>query len=185
MNSPSIFCEIGESAVPQVCLLDARVHGLDDHGLRAWARSVTHRSGASHASRSYRYPYALVGWHCEPLGVDIERISPCDRAFADLICTPAERPAAAGATDQDEYLTSLWCSKEALAKTLGDAVLYEPSRLESPAIWPNRSAGSLRAVRLSVANDHVAWVCWRTREGLTASTSTALELSGLTQLRSA
>jgi len=115
-------------------------------------------------SRSYRYPYALVGWHCEPLGVDIERISPCDGAFADLICTPAERPVAACASDMDTFLASLWCAKEALAKTLGNALLYEPSRLESPANWPGQRAGSLRGVRLSVPGDHVAWACWRTSE---------------------
>lgn len=162
MTDWKVTYDLDGSTVPRVRLLDARVEGLDDRALHQWARALAESSGAPHVTRSYRYPYALVGWHLEPVGVDIERISHCDTAFADLICTPAERSDASSLTDLNSYLTSLWCAKEALAKTLGDALRYEPSRLESPANWPEQRAGSLRAARLSVAGDHVAWVCWRT-----------------------
>jgi len=29
----------------------------------------------------YRYPYVLIGWHPEPIGVDIERVAPYNQAF--------------------------------------------------------------------------------------------------------
>jgi phosphopantetheinyl transferase (holo-ACP synthase) len=150
------------SAKPQVRLLDARVGGLDAEGLHAWARGLTAPTGAPWVTRSYCYPYALVGWHDEPIGIDIEKIGPCDPAFADLICTPDERSDAMGSTDQDRYLTSLWSSKEALSKALGDPLRYEPSRLESPVRWRDRRSGPWRATQLIVAPDHVAWLCWRT-----------------------
>jgi phosphopantetheinyl transferase (holo-ACP synthase) len=146
---------------PEVRLLDARKLGVDAAGLRARARAVTGSSGARHAARSYRYPYALVAWHSQPVGVDIERIEAFDADFLESICTPSERPTAAELERPDAYLASLWCSKEALAKGLGDALAYDPRRLESPMSWPDGEAGPWRARRLTVAPDHAAWLCWR------------------------
>jgi hypothetical protein len=152
---------------PEVRLLDARALGVDEEGLRARARSETATWGGAHVARSYRYPYSLVAWHDEPVGVDIERIERCDLAFADTICTPSERAGAVHAPDLDTYLSSLWCSKEALSKALGDALRYDPRRLGSPMLWPNGCAGPWRAVRLVVVPHHTAWLCWRS----TSSTS--------------
>jgi len=146
---------------PEVHLLDARVCGLDPAGLRERARRMSAERGAPYVSRSYRYPFALIGWHDSELGIDVERIGPCDQAFADLICTPTERADRAVIDDPDRYLTSLWCAKEALAKVLGDAVLYEPARLESPVVWPNQRAGIWRAAQLIVSDSYLAWLCWR------------------------
>jgi hypothetical protein len=151
----------GAAAGPQVRLFDARPAGLDERGLRVWARETTAAAGAAYVVRSYRYPYALVAWHSEPVGVDIERIAPCDAAFAELICTPEEKADPACSAAPDEYLTQLWCSKEALSKALGDALDYEPGRLESPMRWPDGQAGSWRATSLAVAPGHAAWLCWR------------------------
>ena len=142
-------------------MLDARAAGLDAPALRHWARHVAAASGAPYTTRSYRYPYALVAWHSRPVGVDIERVEPCDTPLADLICTPEERVGAAGATDPDGYVTSLWSAKEALAKALGDALAYEPSRLSSPAHWPGGRAGPWRAGQPAAPPGHVAWLCWR------------------------
>jgi hypothetical protein len=69
------------------------------------------------------------------------------------------------AADPDNYLTSLWASKEALAKALGDAMLYEPSRLGSPQHWPRGQAGPWRAAELAAPAGHVAWLCWRSSVG--------------------
>jgi hypothetical protein len=151
----------GVGAKPQIRLLDARGAGLDRAGLHDWARSLTAPSGARFVTRSYCFPYALVGWYSEPVGIDIEKIGPCDDAFADLVCTPAERADPARQADPDRYLTSLWSSKEALSKALGDPLRYAPSRLESPVGWPGRRSGPWQAARLIVAPDHVAWLCWR------------------------
>ncbi|HEY4897857.1 MAG TPA: hypothetical protein VII01_17440, partial [Solirubrobacteraceae bacterium] len=43
-----------------------------------------------------------------------------------------ERADATASANQDAYLSSLWCSKAALSKALGDALRYDPSRLDSP-----------------------------------------------------
>jgi hypothetical protein len=151
---------------PEVRLLDARPAGLGEEGLRAWARRLTAASGAAHVARSYRWPWALVAWDERPVGVDVERVEPADRAFAASIATPAER----GALPRSEaelarWTASLWSSKEALAKALGDALAYDPRRLEAPMRWPRLRAGAWRAAPVTVPPGHVGWVCWRAPAG--------------------
>ena len=150
---------------PEVRLLDAREAGVDERGLRAWARAECNAAGGPHGSRSYRYPYALVARHSDPVGVDIERIEPFDHAFLDSIRTHSEslEPPAGAATDQ--YLASLWSSKEALSKALGDALTYDPRRLESPIAWPKGRSGRWRAASVTVPAGYVAWLCWRLTDG--------------------
>lgn len=143
---------------PQVRLIDAREAGVDARGLQVLARGAAAATGAPYTSRSYRFPFALIAAHEAPVGVDLERVEPFDADFLESICTPRERglvPAHARA------LTSLWSSKEALAKALGDAVLYDPRRLDSPMFWPGGEAGPWRAVPLDVAPSHNGWLCWR------------------------
>ena len=146
---------------PEVRLLDARSAGLDEPRLRAAARALTDATGELHASRSYRYPYALVSWHAHPVGIDIERVESCDPAFAASICTPAETVQWWSLSNPHEYFTALWSSKEALAKALGNALDYDPRRLQAPMLWPEGRAGVWRAADLHVTDAHVAWVCWR------------------------
>jgi len=147
--------------VPLVRLLDAREQGLDEEGLRRWARVLPEASGAACVSRSYCYPYALVAWHARPVGVDIERIEPVEEFFAASICTPSERAALSCVIDA-AHVTSLWCGKEALAKALGDPVAHDPRRLPAPIGWPNLRAGPWRAAELPTVERHTAWLCWRT-----------------------
>jgi hypothetical protein len=135
---------------PRVQILDARARGLDEAGLRDRARSVE----GSYVSRSYRYPYAAIAVHGQPVGIDIERREPLDDAFLESICTPSER-------GRGLDPASLWCSKEALAKALGDALAYDPRRLESPLLWPDWRSGRWLAEELMAPPDHVAWLCWR------------------------
>ncbi len=146
---------------PRAFLLDARPAGMSPKGLREWARRLSRDCGAPHTARSYRYPYALVAWHRHPVGTDIERVEACDVALADLVCTLEERSAPELEADPDQYLTSLWAAKEALAKALGDALNYEPGRLCSPQNWPGGQAGPWRAQQLPAPSGHVAWLCWR------------------------
>jgi 4'-phosphopantetheinyl transferase superfamily len=146
---------------PSVRLLDARRAGVDADGLRAWARADAQASGAAYASRSYCYPFALVAWSGTPVGVDIERVERCEPAFAETICTSGERAAAAEASEPDRYLTAAWCSKEALAKALGDALAYDPRRLDAPFRWPDGRSGRWRARPIHAPMRHVAWLCWR------------------------
>lgn len=110
---------LGPTGGPSVELLDARLAPVDAEELRNWARSRAAHSGGAYVTRSYRHPFALIARHEGPVGVDIERIQPYDRTFAESICTPTERSVALPGTAPG--LAALWCSKEALAKALGDA----------------------------------------------------------------
>jgi len=149
------------AGTPEVWFLDARRAEIGAAGLRACARALTGCAPAPHTTRSYRYPYALVAWHTDAVGVDIERIEPFDPVFASSICTPSERVEWSELPDPHEYLTSVWSSKEALAKALGDAVDYDPRRLAAPVHWPAGRAGRWQAVALPIRRGHVAWLCWR------------------------
>lgn len=148
---------------PQVQLIDARAERLDEEALRARARELAAAAGAPFSSRSYCYPLALVAWHEAPVGVDIERVVECDRAFADSICTPAERASVVEPQpeDWDRHFTEMWSAKEALAKALGDARAYDPRRLAAPSAWPQGRSGPWRARALELEGDHVAWLCWQ------------------------
>jgi phosphopantetheinyl transferase len=144
---------------PKLHLFDARADDVDEQGLRQLARA--HSPGAAHASRSYRFPYAVIARHDHQVGVDIERIERQDRAFAESICTPSERERLDGIDDLGRFASSLWCSKEALSKALGDPLAYDPRRLESPMWWPSGESGPWRARELELVPDHVVWLCWR------------------------
>ncbi len=64
--------------------------------------------------------------------------------------------------DLDAWVAELWCAKEALAKALGDAVDYDPRRLESPIRWPELRSGPWRARPIpALPAGHVGWLCWR------------------------
>ena len=148
-------------SAPGVVLLDARERKLDGPGLRAWARQAAAATGAIHLSRAYREPLALLAWHERRVGVDLERLEQLDRDFAESVVTPEERSVLGTRLDDPELVASLWCSKEALSKALGDAVAYDPRRLRSPLTWPGAAAGRWRARRLpDVPPGHVAWLCW-------------------------
>lgn len=143
------------------------LHGTED--LRAQARAFSddlllaaaHEHARLRCSRSYRGPYALVAWCDGPVGVDIERVDPLARGFGESIATPAERRQLAGRLDADPVLVAdLWSGKEALAKALGDALDYDPRRLEAPLAWRDGAAGAWRAARLPVPGGYVGWLCW-------------------------
>jgi phosphopantetheinyl transferase len=95
------------------------------------------------------------------VGVDIERVVACDERFALSICTPDEL--SVGAPRRDHEIISLWSSKEALAKALGDARAYDPRRLGSPVYWSDGTSGPWRARELPVPDGYCAWVCWRSQ----------------------
>jgi phosphopantetheinyl transferase len=158
-----MLLEIGAERAPRVELLQAG----DDVGNEAALRARTREWAAAHpagaVSRSYCFPYALVAWHGDRIGVDIERIVACDEQFARSICTPAEEERAPWRSDRE--IVSLWSGKEALAKALGDALRYDPQRLDSPAAWEGGASGPWRASPVPVPDGYCAWVCWRCADG--------------------
>jgi hypothetical protein len=133
---------------PRVELIEAP--SLAELKQRAWALGG--------ASRSYCPPYAVVAFHDGPVGVDIERVVACDARFAESITTPAEP-----VPRTDAETVSAWSGKEALAKALGDAVEYDPRRLEAPGGWRNGVSGAWRAASLPLPDGYVGWLCWRDR----------------------
>ena len=137
-----------------------RLPGAADTELRAVARAHPRAMAAAHASRSYRAPLALVAWHDAPLGVDIERVEPCEHGFGASICTPAELELFSERLDDERFVASLWSGKEALAKALGDPRAYDPRRLDSPLCWDDGASGRWRAQALTPAPGHVAWLVW-------------------------
>lgn len=149
---------------PTLVRLDARERQLDEPQLRAWARalcdSVQARYASASFSRSYAFPYALVAWHDGALGVDVEQVTPCPQGFAHTILTPQEQRTQDVSELSDTDLTSIWSSKEALAKALGDARRYEPTQLDSPCAWPGGRAGPWRARPLALPLGLVGWLCW-------------------------
>ena len=163
MNGGSMVLPVAgpTAATPHVLLLDARGDGLDEGELRERAREVAAASTVGFTSRAYRFPLALVASHEAPVGVDIERVQSCGKDFADSIRTPSERMAGWPEDDADRFFTSLWSSKEALAKALGDALQYDPRRLEGPGAWPDGCAGRWSAHQLELGQEHVGWVCWQ------------------------
>jgi phosphopantetheinyl transferase len=153
------WLDINTDDGPRVALIDATIEGLDEDALRTRARDLGAAVGAGAVSRSYCYPYALVGWGAGSIGVDIERVVPCPEDFSRAIATPSEHAGRRWTTDRE--LISLWSSKEALSKALGDALDYDPRRLESPAGWPDGACGSWRTATLPAPDGYCAWVCWR------------------------
>ncbi len=140
--------------------LDAGSGRLDERALRAWGREQTAAAPGPYSSRAYRHPYALVAWHGAPVGVDIERVEHFDDRFLDSICTPSERALVGQTSFDDAAVASLWCSKEALTKALGDALRYDPRRIGSPLFWPGGRSGPWRALPLPAPTGHTAWLCW-------------------------
>jgi 4'-phosphopantetheinyl transferase superfamily len=154
--------EYGAPGAPRVRLLDARLLGISDEpALREHARELSAASGSARVSRSYCFPLALIAFHTAAVGIDIERVEPCDEKFADSIRTPTELSRGWPVEDPDRFFTSLWSSKEALSKALGNALDYDPRWLEGPGAWPDGRSGRWRAESLDLGADHVAWLCWR------------------------
>lgn len=153
---------------PVVHLLDATGWISEESDLRAAARSLSVSPPQRHASRSYAFPLALVALHPQPVGVDIEPVTAWGSAQKTSILSITERHR--DPVMDDRGATSVWSSKEALAKALDTPIRYDPRRLESPASWPNGVAGRWRSYRLEVPDVYEAWLCWQICDANTTTT---------------
>jgi hypothetical protein len=141
--------------------------GGDRQMLSGVARRLCRAVGGP-TSRSYHPPLALVAFHHRRVGVDVEGVEETEVGFFEGIATPLERSRLAlppAGPQRDRFLISLWSAKEAVAKTLGDALSYDPRRLDSPLVWEEVSpglyrAGSAYAQSLPLGEGLVGWVCW-------------------------
>ena len=75
-------------------------------------------------SRSYCHPYALVGWHTEPVGVDIEPFRRLPRGVLAGDRNAGRTGQRAIPTDRGPHLVVV--EQEALSEALGDALDYDP-----------------------------------------------------------
>lgn len=110
---------------------------------------------------------ALAAAHRGPIGVDIERVAPRGAPWADAFSGADERrwgPAAGTDASADEWLTRLWCAKEALGKLLGTAV--RPSPHAFVAVGRDADGSLLMRQRDSGRMARVA--CWRDGEFICA-----------------
>lgn len=175
LSQPEALLEATELALgeqePLVTLLHAG-RELAADGLREITRSRCEHAAGAVRSRSYSYPYALIASYDASVGVDIEEVAPVAAEFADSICAPQEREHAQRlgllCTDNTHAAIRLWSAKEALAKALGNALDYDPRRLESPQLWPRcehdstlHLSGCWAARELELPAGYVGWVCWR------------------------
>ena len=165
-------CE-ASGPLPRVWLVDSGDASIGIAALRSQTRlaseaigsdasgGTTPAGGAACTSRSYRYPFALIGTHHDVLGVDIERVDPFDEEFAESICMPSEWMSESTQPRTAEDVADVWSTKEALAKALGNALDYDPRRLLSLALVPGLKTSDWQAARVSVPAGYVGWVVWR------------------------
>lgn len=79
---------------------------------------------------------AIAVAHGGSMGVDIERIADHDADFLKAMSSESERTllAAFSGPELQEWITRLWCAKEAFGKLLGIGVNEAPQRFEAQAI---------------------------------------------------
>jgi phosphopantetheinyl transferase len=84
---------------------------------------------------------AIALAHGDAAGVDLERIAGRGADFLKAISSEEERGllAAFSGAGLDEWVTRLWCAKEALGKQMGTGVNEAPQRFEARAIGADHS----------------------------------------------
>lgn len=120
----------------------AVVEGWSKARVRDLSQHMAKRIGASHISRTYSGDMAAVAVGRSRVGIDVELLGAIaeqrwtsPQAFATTILCPHERAGFEILPPRRRFsMSSLWASKESLAKALGDARAYEPSRLETPGL---------------------------------------------------
>jgi phosphopantetheinyl transferase len=89
-----------------------------------------------HLSLAHCEDRAVAAAQAQKVGVDLERVARRDAAFVDTIATAKERqllePFSRSA--RDEWITRLWCAKEAVGKLLGVGIVGLPQSLEASRI---------------------------------------------------
>jgi phosphopantetheinyl transferase len=107
---------------------------------------VTHwpRADAPSLSIAHCGDEAVAIVQSAPVGIDLERIAPRGADFLKSMASEAERTLLANLmteADSDDWITRLWCAKEAFGKLLGTGVDTTPHHFEAAAI---ESGGQLR-----------------------------------------
>lgn len=125
-----------------------------------------------HWSRSYSKNWGVAAGWSSRVGIDIEVF---DHDCDDAMWPGSLKDFAAGLLPSDEHgnffslhgtsikysKSSIWSSKEALAKALGDALLYDPKKLTTPALCEHDIAQKWKSKFYSklIGNSKIL-VCW-------------------------
>lgn len=111
-----------------------------------------------HVSISHKDDVAVACVGEGPVGIDVERIEPRSDAMEALVFSDAERALVVD-RPRDEWLTRLWCAKEAVAKARGVGLGGRPRDFEVDAIEGERMrcAGHWVETRRE-GEEVVAWV---------------------------
>ena len=94
-----------------------------------WVQKIGYAPALS-VSHSGRLAIAIAG-RCaahQRLGVDVQRIEPRSPAFEGVALTPQERSLldSIGIPARQEWLTRVWCAKQATGKALGRGLIHGP-----------------------------------------------------------
>ena len=90
-------------------------------------------SAGLHVSIAHKEDVAVACVGTGPVGIDVERVEPRSDAMEALVFSDGER-ALVGERSRDEWLTRLWCAKEAVAKARGEGLGGRPQDFETDAI---------------------------------------------------
>ncbi|MGJ0509383.1 MAG: polyketide synthase dehydratase domain-containing protein [Methylocystis sp.] len=114
---------------------------------------------------------AIAVAHRAPVGVDLEHIIPRDAAFREAAFTPAEcalleQITQGSAAALEEWMTRLWCAKEATRKLLGGKLDGGPRKFVAVALFPDGTVkvqapgeDQLRSVRTQRDGDDIFASC--------------------------
>ena len=92
------------------------------------------------------------------VGIDVERVEPRDRAFAEIAFSDDELRLIAPSDDRDEWLTRLWAAKEAVGKARGTGLAGRPARAAHHR--PHRRAGPRRRPGVETRREGAHVVAW-------------------------
>jgi phosphopantetheinyl transferase len=93
------------------------------------------RLAPGHLSISHSGDLAAAAYEPGPIGIDLEQVSPRDRAFLELAFDDQERAAFSlvpEGFERDAAITGAWCMKEALSKWIGAGLRVPFHRLTVP-----------------------------------------------------
>ncbi|NWF65818.1 MAG: 4'-phosphopantetheinyl transferase superfamily protein, partial [Chloroflexi bacterium] len=115
------------------------VIGTDDHGRPvaggAWAARVAE---VPRISISHKGLIAVAAASRRQIGIDLERVEPREASFEGAAFDPGEQQILRGyaGADRDEWVTRLWCAKEAAAKAIGVGLRYGPGTVVARRVDP-------------------------------------------------
>ena len=140
-------------------------------------RSLLKPQSPAFMSRTHCGAYTLEVRASAPCGVDMEFLFEKGEGWNIESATLQSTILAPGELDaldlsqfsrHPDLATVVWTSKEALAKALGDAMEYDPTRLLSPAAWNDQPPVGWHAdyLEVQVSSDRklAIWVVLRTSQ---------------------